>query len=128
MTSAESTGELQDSFPQSARTDATRILVESQAKLIVDQEKDQEIQNLKHQALNERVAAKVPVCYFIKRLLLFLRVRNHKILFYFYGIKLRLLSRKCFEEKRLKLECSSRDLILFYFYGIKLKIIFKKMF
>ena len=59
LTSAESMGELQDSISQSARTDATRISMESQAvsesrksvenvilspqKLIVDQEKDQEI-------------------------------------------------------------------------------------
>ena len=31
-------------------------------KLIVDQEKDEEIRKLKHQALNEREATKVPVC------------------------------------------------------------------
>ena len=34
------------------------------------------------------------------RLLLFLRARNHKMLFYFYGVKLRLFSRKCSEEKK----------------------------
>ena len=82
LTSAESTGELQDSFSQSARIDATCISMESQAvsesrqsvenvilslqKLIVDQEKDQEIRKLKHHALNEREAANLPVCYFIK--------------------------------------------------------------
>ena len=82
LTSAESMGELQDSISQSARTDATRIPMESQAvsesrqsvenvilspqKLIVDQEKDQEIRKLKRRALNEREAAKVSVCYFIR--------------------------------------------------------------
>ena len=81
LTSAESTGELQDYISQSARTDATCISMESQAvsesrqsvenvispqKLIVDQEKDQEIRKLKHGALNEKEAAKVPVCYFIR--------------------------------------------------------------
>ena len=70
LTSTESTGELQDSFSQSAETDTTRISMESQAvgesrqsvenvilspqKLIVYQEKDQEIWKLKHRALNER--------------------------------------------------------------------------
>ena len=79
LTSAKFTGELQDSF---SGTDATHISMESQAvsesrqnvenvilspqKPIVDQEKDQEIRKLKHQALNEREATKVPVCYFIK--------------------------------------------------------------
>ena len=64
LTSAESIGELQDSIYQFARTDATNISMESQAvsesrksvenvilsqqKLIVDQEKDQEIWKLKH--------------------------------------------------------------------------------
>ena len=82
LTSAESMGELQDSISQSARTDATRISMESQAvsesrqsvenvilslqKLTVDQEKDQEIRKLKRRALNEREAVKVPVCYFIR--------------------------------------------------------------
>ena len=41
-------------------------MILSLPKLIVDQEKDQEIQKLKHRTLNEREAAKVPVCYFIK--------------------------------------------------------------
>ena len=82
LTSTESTGELRDSISQSARTDATRISMERQAvsesrqsvenvilspkKLIVDHEKDQEIRKLKNRALNEREAAKVPVCYFIR--------------------------------------------------------------
>ena len=34
------------------------------------------------------------------RLLLFLRARIHKMLFYFYGVKLRLFSRKCSEVKK----------------------------
>ena len=38
----------------------------SPQKLIVDQEKDQEFRKLKHRALSEREAAKVPVCYLIK--------------------------------------------------------------
>ena len=86
LTSAESIGELQDSISQSARTDATRISMESQTvsesrqrvenvilspqKLIVDQEKDQEIRKLKRQALNEREAVKVPVYYFIRNAIL----------------------------------------------------------
>ena len=38
----------------------------SQQKQIVDLEKDQEIQKLKHRALNERKVVKVPVCYFMR--------------------------------------------------------------
>ena len=82
LTSAESIGEIQDSTFQSARTDATCISMENQAvsefrksvknviftlqKVIVDQEKDQEICKLNHRALNEREATKIPVCYFIE--------------------------------------------------------------
>ena len=67
---------------QSTRTDALRISMKpytadkpresvknimlSTRKLILDQDKDQEIWKLKQHALDEKEASKVPVCYFVK--------------------------------------------------------------
>ena len=76
-----SPGRTQDSS-QSARTDALQISVKphtagkpkesvknimlSTQRLILDQDKDQEIRKLKQHALDEKEASKVPVCYFVK--------------------------------------------------------------
>ena len=82
---AESTGTspggTQDSS-QSARTDALQISMKvhtageprdsvrnmmlSSQKLILDQDKDQEIRKLKQHTLDEKEASKVPMCYFVK--------------------------------------------------------------